>query len=41
MAMKLMGEWVPIQVTLEKSFDNIDWMSGLIEQAKWLRDCGK
>ena len=33
-AVKLMGEWVAIQATLEKSFDKDDWMSGLIEQAK-------
>ena len=41
MAMKLMGEWVAIQATLEQSFDKDDWMSGLMDQAKWLRDCGK
>ena len=41
MAMKLMGEWVATQVTLEKSFDKDEWMSGLIDQVKSLRDCGK
>ena len=41
MARKLMGEQVAIQATLEKSFDKNDWMPGLIEQAKWLSDCGK
>ena len=39
-AMKLMGERVAIQATLEKSFDKDEWMSSLIEQAKWSRDCG-
>ena len=39
-AMKIMGERVAIQATLEKSFDKDEWMSSLIDQAKWLRDCG-
>ena len=38
-AMKVMGERVAIQATLEKSFDKDEWMSSLIEQAKWSRDC--
>ena len=41
MAMKLMGEWVVIQATLETSFDKDELMSGLIDWAKWLRDCDK
>ena len=41
MAMKLMGEWVAIQATLKKSFDKDEWMSGLIDEAKYLKDCGK
>ena len=40
-AVKLMGERVAMQATLEKSFDKDDFMYGLIDQAKWLRDCGK
>ena len=39
-AMKVMGECVAIQAMLEKSFDKDEWMSSLIEQAKWSRDCG-
>ena len=39
-AMKIMGECVAIQAMLEKSFDKDEWMSGLTDQAKWLRDCG-
>ena len=39
-AMKIMGERVAIQAMLEKSFDKDEWMSGLIDQVKWLRDCG-
>ena len=38
MAIKLMEEWVAIQATLEKSFDKDEWMFGLTDQAKWLRD---
>ena len=38
-AMKVMGEHVAIQATLEKSFDKDEWRSSLIEQAKWSRDC--
>ena len=38
--MKIMGERVAIQAMLEKSFDKDEWMSGLIDKAKWLRDCG-
>ena len=34
MAMKLMGEHVAIQATLETSFDNDEWMSVLICQVK-------
>ena len=37
--MKIMGEHVAIQAMLEKSFDKDEWMSSLIDQAKWLRDC--
>ena len=40
MALKLMGEWVAIQATLEMSFDKDEWMSGLINEAKWIMDCG-
>ena len=38
--MKIMGECVAIQAMLEKSFDKDEWMSSLIEQAKWSRDYG-
>ena len=38
-AMKIMGECVAIQAMLDKSFDKDEWMSSLIEQVKWSRDC--
>ena len=37
LAMKVMGECVAIDATVEKSFDKDDYMANLIEQAKWLK----
>ena len=41
LAMKVVREWVAIQATLDRSFEKDEFMSGLIDQAKWLRHCGK
>ena len=40
MAMKMMGEWVAIQATLEQSFDKGDWMSELTREGLWqIKSC--
>ena len=37
LAMKVMGEHVAIDATMEKSFHKDDYMANLIEQVIWLK----